>query len=141
MSFFCVVFYSLVVECKVTIHTLKILVICPAEASHAPILNRSTAIIALVYAAPDVILSLVGKILSAVVARLIATIACAHIVALLLAPIADIRQNDRVDVALGTPAISCGWGVARVVALREALMTIVGPEYGGSCVATVGASH
>lgn len=95
----------------------------------------------LVYSAPDIILSLVGEIPSAVVARLIAPIACADVVVLLLAPAADVRQNDRVDVALRTPAVSGRWGVARVVALREALVAIVGPEYGGPCVATVGASH
>ena len=95
----------------------------------------------LVHAAPDVILSLVGEIPSAVVARLIATIACADVVALLLAPAADVRQNDRVGVALRTPAISGGWSVARVVTLREALVAIVGPENSGPCVATVGASH
>ena len=95
----------------------------------------------LVHAAPDVILSLISKIPSAVVARLIATIAYADVVALLLAPAADVRQNDRVDVALGTPAVSGRWGVARVVALREALVAIVGPENSGPCVATVGASH
>ena len=100
-----------------------------------------TGALRLVHAAPDIILSLVGKIPSAVVARLITTIACADVVALLLAPIADVRQNNRVDVALGTPAVSGRWGVAWVVALREALVAIVGPENGGPCVATVRASH
>ena len=75
LSFFCVVFYSLVVECKVAVHPCEVLLICPAEASHAPILNRSTAIIALVYPAPDGVLGLVGEIPGVVVARLVATVA------------------------------------------------------------------
>ena len=95
----------------------------------------------LVYSAPDVVLSLVSEVSGAMVAWLIAPIACADIVVLLLAPAADVRQNDRVDVALRTPAVSGRWGVARVVALREALVAIVGPENGGPRVATVGASH
>ena len=108
----------------------------------APARNlQVTGALRLVHTAPDVILSLVGEILSAVVARLVTAGASADIVALLLAPIADVRQNDRVDITLRTPAISGRWGVARVVALREALVAIVGPENGGPCVATIGASH
>ena len=63
----------------------------------------------------------------------------ADIVTLLLAPVADVRQNDRVHVAVGTPAVGRGRGVTRVVALRVAFVAIVGPEDGGPCVATVGA--
>jgi len=56
----------------------------------------------------------------------------------LLAPITDVRQNDRVHVALGAPAVG-GWrGVARVIAARVALVAIVGPENGGSHVSAVG---
>ena len=62
-------------ECKVAVHPCEVLLICPAEASHAPILNRSTAIIALIYPAPDGVLGLVGEIPGVVVARLVATIA------------------------------------------------------------------
>jgi hypothetical protein len=80
--FFCVVFfvlffYSIATEGEVAVHPCEILLIGPAEASQAAILNRSTAIIALVYPAPDVILCLVGEVSGAVVARLLATVACA----------------------------------------------------------------
>jgi ABC-type proline/glycine betaine transport system permease subunit len=68
-------FFSLAAECEVAVHPCKVLLICPAEASHTPILDRSTAIIAFVYPAPDGVLCLVGEVLGAVVARLVATIA------------------------------------------------------------------
>jgi hypothetical protein len=71
----------------------------------------------LVHAAPDVVLRLVGEVSGTMVARL-AAIARADIVTLLLAPVADVRQNDRVEVALGAPAVGGGWGVTRVIAAR-----------------------
>jgi len=67
-------------------------------------------------------------------------VARAPVVALLLAFGADVRQNDRVHVALGAPAVGGGWGVARVIAARVALVAIVGPENGGAHVPAVGAS-
>ena len=72
----------------------------------------------LVHAAPDVVLSLVSEVARAVGA-LFAAVARAHIVTLLLASVADVRQNDRVEVALGAPAVGGGWGVARVIAARS----------------------
>ena len=117
----------------------RLLVLLRAVVAHTARLAVARAL-RLRHAAPGVVLSLIGEVSGAVVARLVA-VARADIVALLLAPAADVRQNDRVDVALRTPAVSGRWGVARVVALREALVAIVGPEYGGPCVATVGASH
>jgi hypothetical protein len=114
-----------------------------------PILYRSTAIIAiitiitiitLVYPTPDGILCLVGEVSGAVVARLVTTVARADIVALLLAPITDVRQNDLVHVAVWAPAVSSRWDIARVVALREALMAIVGPENSGPHITAVGAA-
>jgi len=175
---FFVLFFSLTAECEVAVHPCKVLLVCPAEASHVPILNTSTAIIALVYPAPDGVLCLVGKVLGAVVTRLVATIAsaarlrhaaphvilglvgeaagdaavaggartlsilvaCAAVVALLLAVGADVRQNDRNHLALGAPAVSSGRGVARVVAARVALMAIVGPEDGGPHIPAVRAA-
>ena len=71
------------------------------------------------------------------VARL-AAIARADIVTLLLAPVADVRQNDRVEVALGAPAVGGGWGVTRVIAARVARVAIVRPENGGAKVPAVG---
>jgi hypothetical protein len=85
----------------------------------------------LVHAAPDVILSLVGEVSSTMVARLSAG-ARADIVTLLLAPVADVRQNDRVEVAFGAPAVGGGWGVTRMIAARVARVAIVGPENCGA---------
>jgi hypothetical protein len=75
LFFFVLFFFSIATEGEVAVHPCEILLIGPAETSQAAILNRSTAIIALVYPAPDVILCLVGEVLGPVVARLIATIA------------------------------------------------------------------
>ena len=107
----------LTVQGEVTIHPCESLLICPAEACHAPILNRSTAVITLIYPAPDILLCLIGEVSGTVVAWLIAPIAPADVVALLLAPIADVRQNDRVDIAARTPPVSSGRSVTRVIAL------------------------
>lgn len=154
-------------ECKVAVHPCELLLICPAEASHAPILNRSTAIITLVYPAPDGVLGLVGEIPGAVVARLVATVARADvllydvsdaaraggastgiflvtdadIIALLPAPAADVWQNDSVYVALGTPAIGRGLGDARVPVGGHTGLTIVRPENRNSLLAAAEASH
>jgi hypothetical protein len=48
-----------------------------------------------IHAAPDLLLCLVGEIPGAVVARLLAAITHADIVALVLALMAEVRQNDR----------------------------------------------
>jgi hypothetical protein len=76
-----------------------------------------------------------------VVTGLITPIALADVVMHLLALRAEIWQNNLVEVALGAPPISGGRDVAWVIALRKALMTIVTPKNGCTCVATVGASH
>jgi len=149
------------VQGDITIHPCEILLICPAEACHAPILNRSSAIVTLIYPAPDGILGLVGKVLGAVVARLIATVACADglihdlsdaarawgasagillvtdadIVVLLLAVGADVRQNNRNHLTLRAPAVGSRRRVARV-----ALVAIVGPENGGPNIPAVRAA-
>jgi hypothetical protein len=70
----------------------------------------------LVYAAPDVILSRVGDAAGTPVARLVTIVARAALVTLLLTVGADVRQNDRVHVAFGAPAVGGGRGVARVIA-------------------------
>ncbi|NBS53433.1 MAG: hypothetical protein EBS96_12650, partial [Spartobacteria bacterium] len=43
--FFCVVFYSLAAEGEVAIHPCKVLLICPAEAGHAAVLNSGSAVL------------------------------------------------------------------------------------------------
>jgi len=76
-----IVFFLLVaVQGEVTIHPCEILLICPAEACHAPIFNGSSAIITLIYPTPDSIFSLVSEISGAVIARLINPIALTDIV-------------------------------------------------------------
>ena len=107
----------LTVQGGVTVHPCEILLIRPAEACHAPIINRSTAIIALIYPAPDILLCLIGEVSGTVVARLIAPIALADVVMHLLALRAEIWQNNLVEVALGAPPISGGRDVAWVIAL------------------------
>jgi hypothetical protein len=105
---------------EVTIHPCEILLICPAEACHASILNRSTAIIAiiaLVYPTPDSVFSLVIEISGAVIARLFAPIALTDIIALLLALRAEVRQNDLVHVAVWAPAVSSRRSITWVIAL------------------------
>ena len=107
--------------------------------NRAEIARRTAIALRLVHAAPDVILSLVGDVARAWRASAgIFLVTDADIVTLLLAPIADVRQNDRVEVALGAPAVGGGWGVTRVVAARVALVAIVRPENGGAHVPTVG---
>jgi hypothetical protein len=141
---FLVFFLLVAVQGEVTIHPCEILLICPAEACHAPIFNRSSTIItliALIYPAPDSVFSLVSEISGAVVTRLIASIAPADVVALPLALRAEVRQNNRVNLAARTPPVSSRRSVTRVIAARVALVAIVGTENGGTCVATVGASH
>jgi hypothetical protein len=64
----------------------------------------------------------------------------ADIIALPLAVGADVRQNDRVHVAFGAPAVCSRRRVARVIAARVALVAIVGPENGGAHVPAVGAA-
>ena len=93
-------------------------------------------------AAPDVILGRVGDAAVAGCARTLRVlVTCAAVVALLLAFGADVaRAVVRVHVALGAPAVGGGWGVARVVALRVALVAIVGSENGGARVPAVGAA-
>ena len=71
------------VQGEITIHPCEILLIRPAKACHASILNRSTAIIAiiaLVYPTPDSVFSLIIEISGAVIARLFAPIALTDIV-------------------------------------------------------------
>jgi hypothetical protein len=101
-----------------------------------------------------------------VVARLIATVACADglihdlsdaarawgasagillvtdadIVVLLLAVGADVRQNNRNHLTLRAPAVGSRRRVARVVAARVALVAIVGPENGGPNIPAVRAA-
>ena len=133
--------------------------------NRAEVARRTAIALRLVHAAPDVILSLVGDVARAWRASSgiflvtdadvllynvgdaaraggagagIFLVTDADIVTLLLAPIADVRQNDRVEVALGAPAVSGGRGVTRVVAARVALVAIVRPENGGAHVPTVG---
>ena len=111
--------------------------------NRAEVARRTAIALRLVHAAPDVILSLVGDVAGDVARAWRASagiflVTDADIVTLLLAPVADVRQNDRVHVAVGTPAVGRGRGVTRVVALRVAFVAIVGPEDGGPCVATVG---
>ena len=92
-------------------------------------------------AAPDVILGRVGDATLAGCARTFRVlVARASVVAPLLAFGADVRQNDRVHVALGAPAVGGRRGVARVIAARVALVAIVGSEDGGPCVPAVGAA-
>jgi hypothetical protein len=132
------------VQGGVTVHPCEILLIRPAEACHASILNRSTAVIALIaliYPAPDILLCLIGEVSGTVVAGLIAPIAPTDVVALPLTIGAEVWQNNRVDVAARTPPVSSRLSVTWVIALRKALMTIVTPKNGCTCVATVGASH
>ena len=112
---FCLLF--LTVQGEVTIHPCESLLIRPTEACHAPILNRSTAVITLIYPAPDILLCLIGEVSGTVVAWLIAPIASTDVVAVLPAPIAEVRQNDRVDVAARTPPVSSGLSVTWVIAL------------------------
>jgi len=109
------------------------------EVAHAARLAVARAL-RLRHAAPDLVLSLVGDAAGTPVARLVTIVARAPVVALLLAFGADVRQNDRVHVAFGTPAIGGGRGIARVIAARVALVAIVGPENGGTHVPAVGAS-
>jgi hypothetical protein len=117
---FLVFFLLVAVQGEVTIHPCEILLICPAEACHAPIFNRSSTIItliALIYPAPDSIFSLVGEISGAVIAWLIAPIALTNIVALLLALRAEVRQNNRNHLTLRAPAVCSRRSVTRVIAL------------------------
>jgi hypothetical protein len=109
------------------------------EVAHAARLAVARAV-RLVYAAPDVILGRVSDAAGTPVARLVTIVARAALVTLLLTVGADVRQNDRVHVALGAPAVGGGRGVARVIAARVALVAIVGPENGGACVPAVGAA-
>jgi hypothetical protein len=108
---------------EVTIHPCEILLICPAEACHASMLDRSTAIIAIIaiitiiYPTPDSVFSLVIEISGAVIARLFAPIALTDIIALLLALRAEVRQNDLVHVAVWAPAVSSRRSVAWMIAL------------------------
>ena len=101
----------------VTVHPCEILLIRPAEACHAPIINRSTAIITLIYPAPDGLLCLIGEVSSTVVAGLITPIALADVVMHLLALRAEIWQNNLVEVALGAPPVSSRLSVTWVIAL------------------------
>jgi len=68
---------------------------------------------------PDRILSLVVKTQSTPVA-LPTSVACADALMLLLALAADVRENDRIKVALGTPSVRC-W---RVALLLDSLLDI-----------------
>ena len=115
-----------------------------ADVAHAARLAVAHALW-LGHTAPSVILGRVGdaaggaagaggaRTLSVVVAR-------ASVVALLLAPAADVRQNDRVHLALGAPAVCDKGDVAWVVAHRHAGVTIVRPENGGARVPAAGAA-
>ena len=112
---FCLLF--LTVQGEVTIHPCESLLICPAEACHAPILNRSTAVIALIYPAPDILLCLIGEVSGTVVAWLITPITPTDVVALPLTIGAEVWQNDRVDIAARTPPVSSRLSVTWVIAL------------------------
>ena len=117
LSFLSCCLLFLTVQGGITVHPCEILLIRPAEACHAPILNRSTAVIALIYPAPDILLCLIGEVSGTVVAWLIAPIAPADVVALPLTIGAEVWQNNRVDVAARTPPVSSGLSVTWVIAL------------------------
>ena len=133
-------------ECKVAVHPCEVLLICPAEASHAPILNRSTAIIALIYPAPDGVLGLVGEIPGVVVARLVATIARADV---LLYNVGDAARagGASAGIFLVTDAdgLLCLFGEvlddAWVLTYRHAGVTKGRTVNGDSHVAAAEASH
>lgn len=120
--------------------TARLRILLRAEVAHPP---RTIALaLRLVHTAPDLLLCLIGEIPGAVVTRLLAAITHADIVALVLALMAEVRQNDCNQVAVRAPAIGGGeCSVAWVVAHRHAGVTVVTPENGRPCVATTGATY